>query len=107
MGLFKALKSALGGDTIDFLKNPSKQTFNNIAKGGASSSVFGLAGGDYNEVTPAVAEPPPTIDQAEVAAEVNSDMLRRRRGKASTILSGKDGSAVSPQNIATKILLGM
>lgn len=56
---------------------------------------------------PSVATPPPNIDQAELAAENADDMLRRRRGRASTILSGPDGAMPESTNVATKILLGM
>ena len=56
---------------------------------------------------PPDATPAPTIDNAEIAAEQNSDMLRRRMGRASTILTGQNGAEISSQNVASKILLGM
>lgn len=56
---------------------------------------------------PPVATPPPTFSEAEISAESNSDMLRKRRGRASTILSGQQGSMPNAINVATKILLGM
>ena len=53
--------------------------------------------------------PVPTIDQASVAAEQQSEELRNRKGRASTILSGPDtqyrGGEGSVQT-ATKALLG-
>lgn len=56
---------------------------------------------------PPVAIAPPNTDDAEISAEMNSDMIRKRKGRGSTILSGADGDMPSSSNIATKILLGM
>ena len=46
---------------------------------------------------------PPTIDEARLARD-RMDVLRRRRGRASTILTGPSGA--NNPNIATSILLG-
>ena len=70
-------------------------------------SIQGSWGSSDPSTNPPVAVPAPTIDNAEIAAEQNSDMLRRRMGRASTILSGQSGTEISSQNVASKILLGM
>lgn len=53
--------------------------------------------------------PVPTIDQAAVAGEQASDALRRRQGRASTVLSGNptqyNGGEANVQT-AAKALLG-
>ncbi len=53
--------------------------------------------------------PVPTVDTAAAAAEQQSEALRNRRGRASTILSGSDtqyrGGEANVQT-ATKALLG-
>lgn len=46
----------------------------------------------------------PTMDEARQVAEKN-DQLRRRRGRASTILTGQSGD-VANVNVGTKTLLG-
>lgn len=46
----------------------------------------------------------PTIDDARAAAD-QSDLLRRRRGRAATILTGRSGDT-STVNVGTKTLLG-
>lgn len=56
--------------------------------------------------TPPVPVPPPSINDAAAAAESYSDQLRQRRGRASTVLSGSQGSDVSNNNLASKLLLG-
>ncbi|CAB3644111.1 hypothetical protein [Trinickia soli] len=54
---------------------------------------------------PPVAPPPPTVDQASVQAENDADALRRRRGMASTILAGANGSsATQPVTSAARLL---
>lgn len=47
---------------------------------------------------------PPTIDEAREAAE-RGDLLRRRRGRAATILTSQAGDT-STTNVGTKTLLG-
>lgn len=102
-----SIKSAFGKETIQFIKSPTKSNFKNIITKGAASSTFGLNGGYDEAPKPPTAIAPPNIDSAQVAAEQNSDMLRRRKGRASTILTGQDGAVPDSSNIATKILLGM
>jgi hypothetical protein len=53
---------------------------------------------------PAPPAPPPTIVEASQRQQ-QSDMLRRKRGRASTMLSGPTGTTASP-TVATKTLLG-
>lgn len=47
---------------------------------------------------------PPTVDEARQAAE-RGDLLRRRRGRAATVLTGSSGDT-SAVNVGTKTLLG-
>ena len=49
--------------------------------------------------------PPPTIDDAAASAAQTSDALRRRQGRASTILAGSTAQGANVQT-ATKALLG-
>lgn len=46
----------------------------------------------------------PTVDDARQAAE-QADLLRRRRGRAATVLTGSSGDT-STVNVGTKTLLG-
>lgn len=66
-------------------------------------------------LTPKVPAPPPppppvptpTIDDAAVRGAQEADALRRRQGRASTVLSGNQGAgAGGPVPTATKALLG-
>ena len=61
---------------------------------------------DNKTPTPPVAIPPPTFEDAALSAEQQSDMLRKRRGRASTILNGEGGSTIGRNNLATNLLLG-
>lgn len=54
--------------------------------------------------TPAAPPPPPTVEDAGVKAEQDADALKKRRGRAATILTGQDGA--SAPNVGTKSLLG-
>lgn len=47
---------------------------------------------------------PPTVDEAREAAE-RGDLLRKRRGRAATILTSSTGDT-STTNVGTKTLLG-
>jgi hypothetical protein len=58
---------------------------------------------------PVAPPPPPTIEDTAAKADSEADALRRRQGRASTILSGTanaSGGALAPANIGTKTLLG-
>lgn len=46
----------------------------------------------------------PTVDEARMSAE-QADLLRRRRGRAATVLTGSSGDT-STVNVGTKTLLG-
>lgn len=59
-----------------------------------------LAGAEQ-KITPAGV---PTVDEARQAAE-QGDLLRRRRGRAATILTSTSGDT-STTNVGTKTLLG-
>lgn len=48
--------------------------------------------------------PPPTVDEARQSAE-NEQRLRRRKGRAANILTGKDGVSEEP-TVGTHALLG-
>lgn len=58
-------------------------------------------------ITPPAPLPPPVIEDTQARAQQDAEALRRRKGRASTVLSGKQdlGGANAPQ-IATKQLLG-
>lgn len=77
-----------------------------VATGGASELIGGSAqkAPDINIPQPIAQPGAPTIDDARLAAE-KSDMLRRRRGRAATILTGTTGDT-SAVNVGTKTLLG-
>jgi hypothetical protein len=49
--------------------------------------------------------PPPVIEDTEAAQQEYADMLRRRRGRASAILSDTPRGQQAPQT-ASKVLLG-
>lgn len=61
-------------------------------------------GGGSKPAPAAPAPPPPIIDDTALKAQQDMDALRRRQGRASTILSGKQGG-MAPQT-ATQQLLG-
>ena len=68
-------------------------------------------GGGSPTPTPVVTPPPPTVEDAEVKAQDTADQLRRRKGRASTILtndmgSSTTGGAGTSPTIGTKALLG-
>lgn len=73
--------------------------------GTGDKSIFGDQSGglaaEGAQLTPAG---PPTTDEARQAAE-QANVLRRRRGRASTILTGNQGDT-SAVNVGTKTLLG-
>lgn len=52
-----------------------------------------------------VTPPPPTVDDTTMAAQQQADILAKRRGRASTLLTGDRGLTTGP-NVATKTLLG-
>lgn len=52
--------------------------------------------------TPAVTPPPPTVDDARMAAETRDQMLRRR-GRRSTIITGEGGVATPTTGKTTLI----
>ncbi len=47
----------------------------------------------------------PTYSQAK-ATQSQGDLLRKRRGRGATILTGPTGTAATPQGLAVKTLLG-
>lgn len=47
----------------------------------------------------------PTVDQTTVERD-RADMMRRRRGRAATVLTGGDTGGVAAGSVATKTLLG-
>ena len=49
--------------------------------------------------------PPPVLEDTQLKAQQQADELRRRQGRASTILSGGDQGTGSPA-VGTKTLLG-
>lgn len=49
--------------------------------------------------------PPPTMADANTAAQSQADALAKRKGRASTLLTGDRGLTTGP-NVATKTLLG-
>lgn len=70
------------------------------------SAIGGLFGGQQTPqpiVIPAAPDPAPTIDQAAKAREAE-DIMRRRKGRAATILTGAQGAGTP--TTATKALLG-
>lgn len=76
--------------------------------GGIVKAIFG--GGQQSApppppvITPA---PPPVVEDTQVRAEQQADQLRKRQGRAATILSGgsQDGGTGNPA-VGTKALLG-
>lgn len=57
-----------------------------------------------NQVVQEAPPPPPTIDEARIAAE-SRDQANRRRGRASTVLTGSAGVA-APTNVGKTTLIG-
>ena len=53
---------------------------------------------------PMAPPPPPTLADADLKAQQDGDALRKRQGRAATILSGQQGA--SAPNVGTKALLG-
>jgi hypothetical protein len=47
----------------------------------------------------------PSVDESQLNRE-RGDMMRRRRGRAATVLSAGSGQGVAPGSVATKSLLG-
>lgn len=92
----------MGGKVGKTLKKVAK-----VATFGASELITGAAKPstpDINipqAITPAGA---PTIDEAREAAE-RGDLLKKRRGRAATILTSQSGDT-STTNVGTKTLLG-
>jgi hypothetical protein len=54
---------------------------------------------------PVKAPPPPVIEDTEAVQQDYADMLRRRRGRAASILSDTPKGQQAPQT-ASKVLLG-
>jgi hypothetical protein len=54
------------------------------------SGLFGKPQKQAPPPPPPPAPPPPVREDAQVVAENNADMLRKRRGRASTILTNGD-----------------
>lgn len=77
-----------------------------VATGGASELISSATPKTPDINLPQQVQTPgaPTIDEARQAAE-QSDLLRRRRGRAATILTGQTGDT-SAVNVGTKTLLG-
>lgn len=72
--------------------------------GEGDKGIFGAAPTEATEgaqLTPVAA---PTTDDARQAAE-QANIMRRRRGRASTLLTGRSGDT-SAVNVGTKTLLG-
>ena len=66
----------------------------------------GLFGGSKTPNTPAVPvpDPPPAVEDAAVKARGEEDLMRKRKGSAATILTGKKGSGTP--TTGAKVLLG-
>lgn len=60
-----------------------------------------MFGGDKPK--PAPVPPPPVIDDTVAKANQDADALRRRQGRASTILTGQNGGA-APATAAKQLL---
>lgn len=71
------------------------------------SSIFGSSSSSPPP-PPIVTPPPPVVEDTQVRAEQQADQLRRRKGRASTILSGSQGgdSGTGAPTTGTKLLLG-
>lgn len=74
--------------------------------GGIFKKIVGSPDAPPPPPAPAPPPPPPTQAQADadVAAQNQTDELRKRRGAAANILTGQKG--VTNPNVATKTLLG-
>lgn len=82
-----------------------KRVVKAVATGGISE-ISSLMKGPKTPDIPQLAVAPvaPTEDEARKAAE-QSDLLRRRKGRAATILTSQTGDT-STANVGTKTLLG-
>lgn len=75
---------------------------------GLIKGIFGLGSQQSAPApVPVVTAPPPVIEDTASQAENASDELRRRKGRAATILSGgnQSGGTGTP-SVGTKTLLG-
>jgi type IV secretory pathway VirB10-like protein len=50
--------------------------------------------------------PPPVIEDTQAKGAQDADALRRRQGRASTVLTGKTTQDAGPAQTASKALLG-
>lgn len=72
--------------------------------GGLVKSIFG--GSDKSPApVPLTPAPPPVVEDAGLRAQEAADQMRRRRGRAATILSA-DESKAGASSVGTKTLLG-
>jgi len=55
---------------------------------------------------PVVVQPPPVVEDTQSKAQDEADQLRRRQGRASTILSNGSDSGTGAPAVGTKTLLG-
>ena len=55
---------------------------------------------------PVVVQPPPVVEDTQNKAQDEADQLRRRQGRASTILSNGSDSGTGAPAVGTKTLLG-
>lgn len=98
----KKLDPLRGGDKI--LERVGLPTFT----GEGDKNIMGMMGGGgagaAGELKTYTPPGTPTIDEARQAAE-QSDLMRRRKGRASTILTSQGGGQ-STTNVGTKTLLG-
>lgn len=67
----------------------------------------GIFSGPKAPPPPAPIEMPktPVVDQTIIDRD-QADVMRRRRGRAATMLTGSEGGMVSSGNVAAKTLLG-
>lgn len=83
-----------------------RNKFNGYSRDGIRTYFKGGKGGGAPTPPPVTAPPPPVIEDTQTKAQDDADQMRRRQGRASTILSqGNDASTGSPA-VGTKTLLG-
>lgn len=97
----KKLDPLRGGDVL--LEKAGLPTFTGEGDKNIMGALSPQAGGssELKTFTPAGT---PTVDEARMSAE-QADLLRRRRGRASTVLTSQSGDT-STVNVGTKTLLG-
>lgn len=73
---------------------------------GLVDTIFGGGGNDNTYTPPALPPAPvaPTIEDADTKTRENEDKVKRRKGRAALVLTGKSGAG-TPQT-ATKTLTG-